>query len=264
MIKGIELAISERSFESFIKVALIKHIMINTFSFVQKAMEFKYLLNNNSGKVLLFHQVDDKSMWQDLMTSITPDSFVRLINSLWNSGHHFVSLQKIMEIDKLNSRNVALTFDDGCRCLNDFVSEFLIEKQIPFTIFVTIEFINKQNYLTEEQLLLLSKNGLCDIGSHSFTHPVLRKLDDENSKYEIKSSKDYLEKLLSMGVEYFAYPYGSVYAVSQRDITYAKEAGYKLSFSSVTGSVGKNSLHQRWFLPRINVNELNYTKFLKG
>ena len=92
-------------------------------------------------------------------------------------------------------------------------------------------------------------------------------IDCKNSQFstqEIMNSKLILKKIISREVDYLAFPYGSVYAVSKREIKYAQEAGYKLAFSSLKGYLSNEAFHERWFLPRINVNGLNYKKLLNN
>jgi peptidoglycan/xylan/chitin deacetylase (PgdA/CDA1 family) len=208
----------------------------------------------------MFHQVDDKHNWESESLSMSTMSFRILIESLIKKGYNFVSLQDIAAMDQMNSKSVALTFDDGYVDLYSFQAPYLFDKNIPFAVFPSMIFINKPLYMTYEQLKTLSENSLCTVGAHSVNHPNLRKLTDECSKSEITHSKEILKGIISKEVEYFAYPYGSLYAVSFRDIKFVKEAGYKLAFSTIKSCLSKNYLKSRWFLPRINVNELNYNK----
>jgi len=236
--------------------------VINIYSLIQRTIELKLLLNISFGRVLIFHQVDERQNWKNNNLSITYNSFEILIESLLEKEQKFISLHDLETANKLTSNTIVLTFDDGYACLHEFVAQYLINKNIPFAIFSTIDFLNKPMYLTGEQLKILSKHNLCTVGAHSVSHPILRKLNDLKSKVEIVNSKSFLEEILTKEVEYFAYPYGSVYAVSNRDINYAKETGYKLALSTINGCLNKFSLKERWFLPRINVNELNYNKII--
>jgi peptidoglycan/xylan/chitin deacetylase (PgdA/CDA1 family) len=231
--------------------------MINIYSLIQKSIELRLLLSNSSGRVLTFHQVDDKQKWQFKNVSITYGSFKSLIMALIKKGHNFISLQDIATANQLTSKSIALTFDDGYASLNDILAQYLIDQNIPFAIFAAIDLLNKPMYLTNKQLKTLSENSLCTVGAHSVSHPLLRKLNDVNSKNEIINSKSILKEIITKEVEYFAYPYGSVYAVSKRDINYAKETGFKLAFSAINGCLSKKSLQEKWFIPRINVNEDN-------
>lgn len=62
------------------------------------------------------------------------------------------------------------------------------------------------------------------IGSHSLTHPNLRKIPLAQAREEISASKKKLEDTFGVPVEHFCYPYGS-YNEAIRDLV--AEAGYK-------------------------------------
>lgn len=112
--------------------------------------------------------------------------------------------------------------------------------------------------MTSDQLKALSKNSLCTVGSHSINHVNLRQSDKRTSANEIIDSKFLIEKIINQEVKYFAYPYGSIYAVSTREISLVKEAGYKLAVATLRSSLSKIALKNNLFLPRININESNY------
>lgn len=62
------------------------------------------------------------------------------------------------------------------------------------------------------------------IGSHSLTHPNLRKIPLAQAREEISASKKSLEDTFGVAVEHFCYPYGS-YNEAIRDLVVA--AGYQ-------------------------------------
>jgi peptidoglycan/xylan/chitin deacetylase (PgdA/CDA1 family) len=233
------------------------------YSLIQKMCEIKLLVSSCSGRVLMFHQIDEIQNWKHENLSITQESFEKLIISLQQKGYNFISLHDLETGIHLSSRNILLTFDDGFECIYKTVAKFLTDIKVPFAIFITVDLLNIPLYLNYEQLRELSANELCTIGAHSVSHPLLRKLNSTESKSEIKNSKSVIGEIIKKNVKYFAYPYGSIYAVSIRDIGYVKETGYKLGFSAINGYLTSNSLKMKWFLPRINVNELNHQKIFK-
>jgi peptidoglycan/xylan/chitin deacetylase (PgdA/CDA1 family) len=70
------------------------------------------------------------------------------------------------------------------------------------------------------------------IGSHSLTHPNLRKFPLSQAREEITASKKRLEDMFGVAVEHFCYPYGS-YNEAIRDLV--AEAGYKTACTVVQG-----------------------------
>lgn len=77
--------------------------------------------------------------------------------------------------------------------------------------------------LTPDELLLLARSGLVQIGSHMRTPPVLSYLPVEKQKEEIVLSRRQLEGILDRPVLGFAYPNGSS-TLQTREIV--REAGY--------------------------------------
>lgn len=241
-------------------------MMISFYSLYQKIKEqqhkigIKFRFYQNSGRILTFHQVDEKSNWILDEYALTFQSFQRLVEYLPKDGFSFTSLLDLENKSNRKSTGIALTFDDGFATLSEFVGPFLFEKNIPFAVFVTIEYLNKPLYLSTQQLKDLSKNDLCTVGAHSISHPLLRKLSETDSRNEIVESKKVLEDMLEKEVRYFAYPYGSIYAVSKRDVTLVQAAGFNLGLSTLKGYLSTSESENRWFLPRFNVNESNYRK----
>jgi len=210
--------------------------------------------------VLMFHQVDnDMERWVDYNGSITLDSFEIFINELVNMGVDFGQVTEIGSTSMLKNK-VYITFDDGY--LDTYINAYPILKMydIPFCIFITTGYVNKNNYLNKEMLKTLASEQLCTIGSHTISHPLLRFESEESSYYEIYKSKCILEECLGRAVEYFAFPYGSLYACSKRDIRNAQKAGYKLAFSTIKSCINDKNIKSKFFLPRININENNFMK----
>jgi peptidoglycan/xylan/chitin deacetylase (PgdA/CDA1 family) len=62
------------------------------------------------------------------------------------------------------------------------------------TFFVLPDTLWGQRSMLPAKLALLSKLG-CELGNHSMTHPILRKLPDDKVKWEIGEAQERLEKL---------------------------------------------------------------------
>jgi peptidoglycan/xylan/chitin deacetylase (PgdA/CDA1 family) len=67
-----------------------------------------------------------------------------------------------------------------------------------------------------------------EIASHSVNHPDLTKLNDQQVKYELSTSKKTLDSLFNQETITFVYPYG---AANRRIVELTKSAGYKLGRS---------------------------------
>ena len=230
------------------------------YSINQKIIEYQLGLQLSLGRILMFHQVSD--MKKNILPGIyiTYISFKKLMDKLLNLGHEIISLSDIKKKINLSDTSIALTFDDGYSDLYKYVAEYLFSKNVPFTIFATTGLLNKTDYLTNEQLKDFSNNPLCTIGSHTVNHPILSQINNIESMQEIKNSKCTLEDIISKEIEYFAYPYGSHYAVSKRDIENVKKSGYSLAFGTINSFLSEKALKNKWFLPRINVSEQTFQR----
>jgi peptidoglycan/xylan/chitin deacetylase (PgdA/CDA1 family) len=229
-------------------------------SLYQKVKEFKLKRYQVIGKILMFHQVDNNiNNWNDENCSITFESFKNLINIFQNQGYKFISISDVYNCE-LPGKNLIITFDDGFTDTYKYAYPFLKKNNIPFCIFVVSSLIDKEGYVTKEELKKLSEDSICTIGAHSVTHPILRQVNDREAFNEIYNCKIELENMINKEIEYFAYPYGSIYACSRKNIINVERCGYKLAFSTLNSHISKKILKDRFFIPRINVNEKNYKK----
>ena len=118
----------------------------------------------------------------------------------------------------------------------------------------------KSEFLSKEDLKLLSKNPLITIGAHTHNHLSLKNLDQEDCTEEIKKSKKILEGLINRKIDHFSYPFGSKNDVSKREFVLVENLGFR---SAVTTSVGKLSKKKLFNLPRIHINQKVNEKILK-
>lgn len=229
------------------------------YSILQKIIENCYKIKKNEGNILMFHQVNDnKRKWKYDNISISFENFKYLIKNLEKQEKNFKNIKDIGNF--MSQNDIFLTFDDCFEEVYTIVYPFLKENKIPFCIFITIDLIDREGYLSRDMLLKLAAEELCTIGSHTLTHPLLRFV--ENSAKEIEESKIKLEKIINKAVEYFAYPYGSIYAVTKKNLRIASET-YKFSFSTLNSHFNLDDIKNRNFIPRININDKNYKRILK-
>lgn len=231
------------------------------YSACQRVTERIYGTNNTSGDILMFHQVaDQRSTWKDTNCSITEASFKLLINDL----RKYKRFGRINDLYKSSSKEIIfITFDDVYRDAIENAIPLLVEYKIPFTLFLTVDFIGKDGYISFSDIHTLANLPQCTFGAHTISHPMLRYIGDAEAVNEITNSGKELSKLLEKPIDIFAYPFGSYFACSRKNIFQAKSAGYKMAFSTLNCSLNPSSMANRWFLPRRNVNEFNYRKFMK-
>ncbi len=102
---------------------------------------------------------------------------------------------------------VTTSWDDGHKI--DFkLAELMKKYNITGTFYISPKDreIPEKDRLTDQEIIKLSEGF--EIGAHTFTHPRLSNVSDEEAKKEIVGSKDYLEKILKKEVKSFCYPGG--------------------------------------------------------
>jgi peptidoglycan/xylan/chitin deacetylase (PgdA/CDA1 family) len=99
------------------------------------------------------------------------------------------------------------------------------------------------------ELRLLSDAGM-SIGAHTLSHPILSLCNDEETRREIRESKNELERALGRPVWSFAYPFGNSWTMGERELRLAEEAGFSCAFLNVEHW---NGAPNPFTLPRIHV-----------
>lgn len=130
------------------------------------------------------------------------------------------------------------SFDDGC-ALDVRVADLLErygwkKEEAIFYIPSQWEEVNKQHGdepLSFEQLKSLSKRFI--IGSHTIVHPMLTRISSDAALYEIKLSRDRLERLLNIKVTDFCYPRG----YANDDIRDMVRTYYKTARNTLVGNL---------------------------
>jgi peptidoglycan/xylan/chitin deacetylase (PgdA/CDA1 family) len=109
--------------------------------------------------------------------------------------------------------------------------------------------------MTWEQLREMAAAGM-EIGSHTYSHPSLLHLSEEDVEWELATSKQTIEDRIGRPVRGFAYPFGKprcTYAAKDRDL--AERLGYEYAVSVVNR--GLRPRDDRWELPRLAVDHLH-------
>jgi peptidoglycan/xylan/chitin deacetylase (PgdA/CDA1 family) len=109
------------------------------------------------------------------------------------------------------------------------------------------------------QLKELSDSGMT-IGGHTAHHPILAKLNKAESSLEIAEGREFLESILGIKVNFFAYPNGKPgvdYLPEQVDIL--KKMGFEAALSTQWGTASRKS--DMFQLPRFTPYARNISHF---
>jgi len=185
--------------------------------------------------VLVFHKLTDSVSFGS--TNYSPKRICQLLESLTDNGYQFVSVSELMRTN--DSRNIAITFDDGYAHLAAALPPFIDRFKIKPTIFVPTSYVGKSNswdyssffksepHLSRQQIEYLSEIGV-DFGSHGHRHITLSTLDDKALDSELSESRNILEEITRKPVETMSFPFGKA---NQKVLTATEKAGYKISFT---------------------------------
>lgn len=105
--------------------------------------------------------------------------------------------------------------------------------------------------LTWQQVREMQDGGV-EFGSHTVSHPILSRLRDDELRAELSSSKQELERRLGRQVECLAYPVGGETAYDERVVNVARECGYRMALTYVSG-VNRWPPGDRYRLRRLHV-----------
>ena len=185
-------------------------------------------------RVLMYHAIGSPALGDTLgIFSLKPERFKQqmLLLSGWAQGQ-VVELAEAALIG--SGHRVAITFDDGYLDNLEVAAPILNELKLPFTVFVTSEFVRsgKGGFLSPAALRNLATLPGARIGAHGANHLPLTRCDDANLHRELTSSRHYLEDVLGKEVRELAYPFG---AADTRVRNAAQRAGYTLGACSFAG-----------------------------
>ena len=195
--------------------------------------------------IMVHHVCDDEPIIPSCI--ISRDGFREYV-----AEKSFVSVDTALKAIEKNNGAYVLTADDALDDLYTEIYPICKANGIPFTALISVDLIDKEGYITTEQLVEMSRDPLVTIGSHGCTHVKLNECDDDQARYEIMESKRKLETII--GKEVFAYAYSNGVA-SKRDIKLVKKAGYRYAFGVTPRKCNIISMMFCWFLlPRYNLD----------
>lgn len=187
------------------------------------------------GTVLVYHGLGRPD---DARLLISPERLEAQIRYLQRRGYEFKTAEELSGAP--GSGTVVLTFDDGFRTALTDVAPLLERLGVRGTFYVSPGLFGTQHWQVsgDEGRLLdagdakaLVEAGM-ELGSHTMTHPDLRKLSDEDLASELEASKAAIEKITDCPCRTLAYPYG---LYDDRVTAATAAAGYDLAFAWLPG-----------------------------
>ena len=203
-------------------------------------LSFLFYLNlNYSTPILMYHSFDKN---RKNYASIDLDIFYKQMEYIKEKKYNVISLDEYCRFLIKNNRHpkksVVITIDDGYKD-NLKAIEILKKFDFPATIFLIVSKINKNGYLTEEDIKNFLKDTKITIGSHTLTHRYLPELNKKDLEKEISLSKKILEKKFPVDINTIAYPVGGF---DKRVLEEVEKAGFLCACTTNRGFSNKLNL----------------------
>ncbi len=206
--------------------------------------------------ILVYHSVTNNifSKNKDLFTK--PEEFEKQLRWINNSGYTTIFPDQLKTIQNIH-KPILITFDDGYSDNYTTVFPLVKKYRVKICIFVATRFINKDHYLTSDQIKEMARSGLVCIESHTVSHHHLSQLPESELKYELENSKDAIFKLTGKYPIAIAYPYGDF----NNSIITQTQKYYTLGFTTDKGNLSNSS--QKLTITRYGIGRFTTLKDLK-
>jgi hypothetical protein len=132
---------------------------------------------------------------------------------------------------------VSLTADDGFLSLYTNAYPLLVKYQMPMSVFVSTESIDKKYTLMLSWQQLREMSDLVDVYNHSVKHLHLVEQSVEVLQSEIIQAQQRIQQELGVEEKFFAYPYGEFDDETYRLVS---DLGY-VGFGQHSGAISRNS-----------------------
>ncbi|MCX5693440.1 MAG: polysaccharide deacetylase family protein [Candidatus Omnitrophica bacterium] len=208
--------------------------------------------------IIMYHKIDGNSATSRL--SVSPESFKAQMRFLKNQHYNVVKLEDLAEMvreNRLPSKTIAITFDDGYEDNYLYAYPVLKELGLSATIFIIPAMVGSDGYLTWDQVVDMSESGIVTIGNHSLSHSWLTSLAVQKLDSEIVDSKRSIESHIRKDVNTFSYPLGGFNKdVRERVI----EAGYKIAVATNPGK--RYPKHDLFAMKRLRISSTSDNLFV--
>ncbi len=188
--------------------------------------------------VLMYHGVGPAQEGWPKSLLMEPELFEAHLKYLKEQGYTIVSVEQLahrLEKNESVDKYVALSFDDGYKNNHDIVLPLLKKYEAKGSFFVINNKLGHPDHMSEADIKEMIANGM-ELGSHTYSHGPLAKIDPKYLVWEFDTSRYWLKKKFDgYIVRTLAYPNGSYNA---RVIADARKYGF---YRALTGHIGLNT-----------------------
>lgn len=160
-------------------------------------------------KVFIYHRFSDS---KHQSTNTSTKELKAQFEYFKTNNYEVVPLEKIL--NKLKNKEdipsnwVALTIDDTYKSFYQNGLKLFKEYNYPFTLFVYVEATENKygDFMTWDELKEVKKYG--EVELHSYSHPSLIKLSNEDIAKDTQKAIDIFEKNMGYKAKIYSYPFG--------------------------------------------------------
>jgi peptidoglycan/xylan/chitin deacetylase (PgdA/CDA1 family) len=211
-------------------------VIVTTASLFAKRNERPNKNRNGYIPVLMYHSIKDKSSNEyELNTKM----FEKQIKYLYKKGYKSLTVDEYYKIidEQIEppKKAVLITFDDGIDDNYSMAYPILKKYDMNAAFFVVANWIDKEGYMTKDEIIDLSENGM-DIECHGLDHEWFAEYSYEEQYRIIAEARSKISQILNKEINYFAFPYGNL---NESAMTALYDMGFKIGFSSISGLSSK-------------------------
>ncbi|MGD2063683.1 MAG: polysaccharide deacetylase family protein [Nitrospirota bacterium] len=188
--------------------------------------------------ILMYHYLGDPPTVEDRPYYVARETFRDQLDLLHAEGFATVDLidlaQHLEHGAALPAWPVILTFDDGHTSFHEVAADTLARTGYTATVFAITGRVGDPGYCDWHQLREVERAGH-QVGSHTHTHPILTRLDDDATTDELTCSREILAAELGHSVEILAYRGGHH---DERVVQLTRDAGYRCAVTTRPGING--------------------------
>ncbi|MBO5477502.1 MAG: polysaccharide deacetylase family protein [Clostridia bacterium] len=200
--------------------------------------------------IFMYHFIlDDYGSYPDTQNFLRPSTLEEQLKYITENGYQTIFMDEMDELYKYE-KPVGLTFDDCFVYFYNNAFPLLKKYNQKATIFIITDYINGENYLTEEQLKEIADSGLVKIESHTKTHQYLDQMTYEEQLEEAVGSKQRLEEITGQEVTVYCYPSGRY---NQTTLDIIKDY-YDFGLEMLGGVYDSNEVTDMYKITRIYAN----------
>lgn len=157
-------------------------------------------------KAFMYHCIHDEPYTEATNLFVRPSEFDAQCQVIQEMGIKTIFAD---EFGPREDEAVILTFDDGYEDNYTYMFPIIKKYNIKVTIFMIAYKIDQPNYLKTEQIKEMVASGLVQFGSHTYDHPMLATIPEDEVYYQLSEAKAILKEVTGQPINALAYPSGS-------------------------------------------------------